>query len=183
MLFGGISADEQDGRRLGNVLQPCGLALGPRKCAGKVRVVGRALVIDVVGAEHSPCKLLQQIVFFVGRPVGADDADGRAALAVANLFELAGCKTQRMLPGGRLKLALCIAHQRSGQPFGTLHKIKTKAPLGAQEVAIHAALVAIVRAHDLVPSFDWRTPSVTLQPSAQCVQTVDTWFISQGRVL
>ena len=33
------------------------------------------------------------------------------------------------------------------------------------------------------PSFACRTPSVTLHPSPQCVQTVETWFISHGRVL
>ena len=33
------------------------------------------------------------------------------------------------------------------------------------------------------PSVVARTPSVVLHPSPQWVQTVATWFISQGRVL
>ena len=36
----------------------------------------------------------------------------------------------------------------------------------------------------LLPRMIWslRVPSVVLQPSAQCVQMVPTWVISQGRV-
>ena len=70
-------------------------------------------------------------------------------LRVANLLQLARGQAQRVLPGGRLQLAFGIAHQRLGQALGTLDKIEAKAALGAEKVAVDAALVAIVGAHNL----------------------------------
>ena len=106
-------------------------------------------MVDVVGLQHRPRKLLQQVVLFVGGLVGADDADRRAALAVANLLELAGGQTQRVLPGGRLQLALRVAHQRLGQPLGAFDKVEAETALGAEKVAVDAALVAVVGADNL----------------------------------
>ena len=106
MLFGGIAADEQDAPARGDVAQAGGFARMAGEGAGKGRVVGGALVVDVVGAEHRARELLQQVVLFVGGAVGADDADGRAALAVANFFQLGCGEAQRVLPGGGFQLAL-----------------------------------------------------------------------------
>ena len=106
-------------------------------------------MIDVVGAENRARKLLQQVVLFVGGPVGADDADGRAALAVADFFQLAGGQAQRMFPGRGFQLAFGIAHQRLGQALGAVDKVEAEAALGAEKVAVDAALVAVVGADNL----------------------------------
>ncbi len=75
-------------------------------------------------------------------------ADVRA-LAVANFFELRGRDAEGMFPGGRLELASRIADQRLGEALGILDEVEAEAALGAEEIAVDAALVAIVGAHDL----------------------------------
>ncbi len=79
MFVGRIAADQQDRRRLRDIAQACSLAFVSRQRARKRNVIGRALVIDVVGSEHRARKLLQQVILFVGGVVRADDADGGAA--------------------------------------------------------------------------------------------------------
>ena len=79
MLVGRIAADEQDGGARGDVAQAGGFAVVAGERAGEGGIVGGALVVDVVGAEHGAREFLQQVILFVGGAVGADDADGRAA--------------------------------------------------------------------------------------------------------
>ena len=117
--------------------------------AGEGCVVGRALVVDVVGAENRARKLLQQVVLFVGGAVGADDADGRTAARVANLFQFAGGDAEGVLPCGGFELALRVADERLREAIGALDEVEAEAALGAEEVAVDAALVAIVGANDL----------------------------------
>ena len=101
MLFGGIAADEKNGRSGGDVAQAGGLAVVAGEGAGKGGEVGGALVVDVVGLENRACEFLQEIVLFVGGLVGADDGDRRAAAAVADFLELARGEAQGVFPGGR----------------------------------------------------------------------------------
>ena len=54
-----------------------------------------------------------------------------------------------MLPGGRFQLARGVAHQWLGQPLLIIDKIEAEATLGAEEIAVDAALVTIVCAHNL----------------------------------
>ena len=106
-------------------------------------------MIDVVGAEHRPGKLLQQVVFFVGGAVGADDADGLPPRLSRISRSFVPACSQRLLPTDFGKLAVCLAQQRLGQAVGVVGKIEGVASLDAQEVAIDAALVAVVAAQDL----------------------------------
>ena len=149
MLVSRVAADEEDcaGRR--DVAQAGGFAGMAAKGARKGCVIGRALVVDVVGAKNRARKLLQQVVFFVGRPVGADDADGRTAAVVANLFEFAGADADRVLPCGGFELALRVADERLREAVGALNEVEAETAFGAEEVAVDAALVAIVGANDL----------------------------------
>ena len=148
MLLRGIAADEKNGAGRSDVAQARGLSATSGESAGKGCVIGAALVVDVVGLEHRARELLQQVILFVGGAVGADDADGRAAARVANLLQFAGGNAKRVLPRGRFELAGRIANQRLRQAVGALDKVETEAALGAEEVVIDAALVAIVGAND-----------------------------------
>ena len=149
MLFGWIAADKQNRRSGSDVAQAGGLAGASSKGAGEGCVVGGACVVDVVGFEHRARELLQQVVFFVGGAVGADDADGCAAARVANLFELAGGEADRVFPGGGFELAVCVADERLRKAVGAVNEVEAEAALGAEEVAVDAALVAVVGANDL----------------------------------
>ena len=50
---------------------------------------------------------------------------------------------------GGLEFALSVAHERLVQSFGAFNEIETEAALGAEEVAVDPALVAIVGANNL----------------------------------
>src|SRR5947208_3817245 len=66
-----------------------------------------------------------------------------------NLFQARGSQAEGFLPGGRF-LAPVTANQRRRQAFFAVDKVPPKAPLDAQEFAVHAGVVAIVGADDLV---------------------------------
>src|SRR5579884_669206 len=53
-------------------------------------IVSRAVMVDIVRSQNGTSELLQQVVLFVCRSVGADYADRLAALTIANLLEAAG---------------------------------------------------------------------------------------------
>ena len=106
MLVSGIAADEQDGAGGSDVAQAGGFAGVTREGAGEGCVVGGALVVDVVGVENRAREFLQQVVFFVGGAVGADDADGCAAASVANLFELRRRRSGVRVPRWRARACL-----------------------------------------------------------------------------
>ena len=68
---------------------------------GEGDVVGRAVVVDVVGAEDRAGELLQEVGLFVGEAVAADDADGFAAAGVAEFAEFFADVVERLLPRRR----------------------------------------------------------------------------------
>ena len=74
MLLGGIVAEEQNGRRTGEVAERSFGFAAER--GGKGRIVRGAVMVDVIGGEDGAGELLEEIRFFVGGPVRADDADG-----------------------------------------------------------------------------------------------------------
>ncbi len=69
----------------------------PDECLREGYIIGGAVVVDVVGAEHRARELLQQVGLFVGEAVAADDADGLAAAGVAELAQ-ASCRRARGRP-------------------------------------------------------------------------------------
>ncbi len=149
MLVRRIAANKQDRAALGNVAQACGFAGVACECARERRVIRSPLVVDIVGAKNRPRKLLQQVVLFVRGAVGADDAYRRTAARVANLLQLSSGNANGMLPCGGLELALRISDERLRKPVGALDEVESEAALGAKEIAVDAALVAIVGANDL----------------------------------
>ncbi len=53
-----------------------------------------------------------------------------------------------MLPGDGFELTLGVADERLGEPFGALDEVEAEAAFCAEEVAVDAALVAVVGAND-----------------------------------
>src|SRR6185503_12932272 len=105
-------------------------------------------MVDVAGAENRACKLLKQVVLFIGRAVGTDDSDGAAAADIANLLELRPGYPEGVLPCGWFELALRIADERCGNAFGVLDKVEAEAAFGTEEVAIDTAFIAVVSTDD-----------------------------------
>src|SRR6266567_5786149 len=105
MLVGGIAANEQGGRGCRCIAKTGDYSLMTGYGAGEGRVVRGALVVDVVGLKHGARELLEEIIFFVGGAVGAENADCLSALAIANGFELGAGEAECILPGGGLELA------------------------------------------------------------------------------
>ena len=174
MLVGGIAADEQNGAGGGDVAQAGGFAWVPGEGAGEGCVVGGALVVDIVGVENGAREFLQQVIFFVGGAVGADDADGCAAARVANLLELAAARRSACSQVAGSSLPAELRTSGCVRRSGLSTKSKPKRPL-AQRKSLLMPLLSRLSARTISePSLVWRTPRVTLQPSAQCVQTVET---------
>src|SRR5258708_17298434 len=105
-------------------------------------------MVDVVGAQHRARELLQQVILLVGGVVGADDADGVAAVEIANFAEAAGDMADGFIPRYGREFALS-ADERLRQSVRMVGEVESVATLDAQEIPVDAALVAIVAAHDL----------------------------------
>ena len=117
---------------------------------GEGWVVGGAVVVDVVGAEDGARELLQQVGFFVGGAVGADDADGscrRALSRISRSFLPAKSRASSQLTG--CELAVGLADERLGEAVFVIGEVEGVAALVAEEVAVDAALVAVVAADNL----------------------------------
>ena len=105
-------------------------------------------MIDVVGLEDDPGELLEQVILLVGRPIRSDYADS-AALAGFHRFPKAlSYQLQRFFPGSRRQPPV-LADKRLAEPVLMIGKIESVASLDAQEIAIDAALVAVIAAHNL----------------------------------
>ena len=66
MLFGWVAADEQNRRSSRGFAKASGYTRMSREGTCKCSEIRGALVVDVVGLENGPRKLLQQVVLFVG---------------------------------------------------------------------------------------------------------------------
>ncbi len=106
------------------------------------------MVVNVVGAQHGARELLQQIIFFVGGAIGADHAERLPAVRVLDLLELFANQVDGFFPGCGLELALAADHGLL-EAARVVRKIEGVASLDAQEIAVDAALVAVVAAHDV----------------------------------
>src|SRR5450631_800753 len=139
MLFGGIIAEDQDGRGGHGFAQGSGAVLMAGEGACKGGVVGGAVVVDVVGAEHGAGEFLQEVVFFVGGAVGAENSYGLAALDIADFAQLAAGVRQGLLPTDFCEFAVWLADERLGQAVGVVGKVKSIAAFDAQEVTVDTA--------------------------------------------
>jgi hypothetical protein len=103
-LVGGVAPDEEDG---GGVLDAvlrgeAGFACGGQRAlesGGQRDEVGRAVVVDVVGADDGAGELLEEVVFLVGGAVGADDADAVGAAVLAEVAEFVAGEVEGFVPG------------------------------------------------------------------------------------
>src|SRR5262249_53113140 len=98
--------------------------------------------------ENVARELLQEIVLFVGGAGGADDADGGAALRVADLLQAIGSSGERFFPTDGDETTV-LADQRLAQSVFVGGEVEGVGSLDAEEVAVDAALIAIVAADDL----------------------------------
>ena len=71
-------------------------------------------MIDVVGFQNSPCKLVGQIIFFVGNTGGCQDADAVRSGLVFDLTESLGNQIEGLIPGGFPEVPVLL-NQGSGQ--------------------------------------------------------------------
>jgi hypothetical protein len=146
MLLREVAGDDQHGFRGVEIFEGGKLAgLAAQRVDQRNNVAG-AVVIDAVGAQRRAGELLQQIVLFVGRTRGADDTE----IGPGEGLELFGYQLERTAPTGRFELAGFVADERRLQPFGVLREVERVTALDAEELAVDAALVAVVAADDLV---------------------------------
>ena len=151
-LVRGIAAYEEDG---GGVLDAvlrgeAGLACGGERAlerCGEGDEVGRAVVVDVVGADHRAGELLEEVVLLVGGAVGADDADAVGAAVLAEVAKFVAGEVEGFVPADGRELAV-FADERGGESLDVVGEVEGVAALVAEEVAVHAGLVAIVAAQD-----------------------------------
>ena len=85
MLFSGIVSDQQNCRRIEHVAHAGGGSRLVLQGRGKSREVGGAVMVDIVGLQHHAREFLQQVVFFVGGAVRANDPDRLPAIVARAL--------------------------------------------------------------------------------------------------
>src|SRR5579862_4025475 len=105
-------------------------------------------MIDVVCLQYRACKLREQIIFFVGRTIRSNYADCSAAILIPNLTEFLPNRFKRLFPCRRSQLAI-LPNERLCEPFLVMRKVKSVAPLHAEEVAVDPALIAVISTDDL----------------------------------
>src|SRR6185312_8703851 len=105
--------------------------------------------IDVIGSQHRARKLLKQVGFFIGKPVAADDAHALAAAGVAKFAEALADVVEGFIPADRLEFPVGLADEWMGDAVVVVGKVEGVAALVAEEVAVDAALVAVVAPDDL----------------------------------
>src|SRR6185312_9769829 len=146
-VVGWIAADDEQRLCLLHTMLRRKASGSAGECGSKRNVIRRAMVIDVVGADHRACEFLEQVILFVRCAVGADDADGVCAALVAQLAQIGAGVGQRLFPGDGLELAV-FADERRCKAFDVVSEVKGVAALVAKEVAVDAGLIAVVAAND-----------------------------------
>jgi hypothetical protein len=149
MLLRWIVAEQQNCGSRAGIAQGGGAIGVAGQCANEADVVGSAVMVDIVGAEHGACELLQQIVLFVGSAVGADDANCARALGIAHFLQLLRRMLERELPRRGGEATVCLADERLGKAVGMIGEVEGVAPLDAEEIFVDTALIAVVAAHNL----------------------------------
>src|SRR5262249_47271122 len=103
----------------------------------------------IVGTQRNARKAIEEVIFLVGGVIGADHANRSGAVRVANLFKAARDFFKRVFPAGGLELA-AAANEGLANSFGIVSEVVAEAPFAAEELAVDAGMVAIIRAHDFV---------------------------------
>ena len=148
MLIRRIVADQQDRWRLEDLAHARRFRVIPGEGLGERRIIRRAVMVDIIGSQHQTRELLKQIILFVRGAVGTDNADCIRAVASDDLAKVAGNGIDCFRPGDGNKPAIA-AHHWLLDALGMVGEIEGVASLDAEKIAVDAALVAIVSAHDL----------------------------------
>src|SRR5579862_1955371 len=112
---------------------------------GETRVVRGAMVVEIVGAESDAREAIEEIIFFVGRVIRTDYADGGRPMIFVDLFQSARDFLEHILPTGGFQFAIAT-DERLANSVGMMCEIESEAALGAEKFAVKAGMVAIVGA-------------------------------------
>src|SRR5258708_9853111 len=82
------------------------------------RVIGSAVMIDVVGAKGDARKALQKIVFLVRCAVRTDEANGIPAARAVNLLQLGSGGLRSFFPGYGIQLVAFSEERLANWPRG-----------------------------------------------------------------
>src|SRR5438552_8557068 len=82
--------------------------------------------------------------------VRREHSDRLPARLLANFLEAPSDQFKCLFPSRRHKLPV-FAYQGLGKPVFVMGKVERITPLDAEKIAVNAALVAIISAHDLHP--------------------------------
>ena len=137
MLFGGVGADDEDdvglveaGDGVGH--RPGAECFGQSGHGGGVAEAGA--VVDVVGAEHRPGKLHQQVILLVGRLGRGGEHDRIGPVPLLHVPQPFNYQIERLVPSGRLQHAV-TAQQRSRETVGMVDEGEGVPPLDAETAA------------------------------------------------
>ena len=145
MLLRRIVADQQDRGRVIDIAHAGSRAGFAGERRGESRKIGRTVVVDVVGLQHHARELLQQIALFIGGSRRADHADRLTAVLIANFRKAPANQLECLFPCRRGQPAIA-ADKRLLNTFLAVGEVKSVAALDAEEIAVNAALVAIISA-------------------------------------
>ena len=119
------------------------------------RVTEPGAVVDVLRAEHLPRELLDEIRLLVA-PLRRREATDRVdAVFVLNLAESAGDVVERLVPRGRLELAVFVSNQGLREPLLAVGKVVAELPFHARREVVRRGVVRVVDGLDAdgVPVF------------------------------
>ena len=142
---GRIAPHQEDGLRVGNVLQGEGQAPvhaqrpNPgRRCGGHTEA---AVVIDVGRAQGHPGELAQQVGLFVGQGAAAEDTHGVFPVGGLGGLKRLGNGGEGLIPGGGGQLPGGVADQRGEQPVGMAQGFRRGPALDAKGSLVDRKLV------------------------------------------
>src|SRR5207245_8153830 len=119
------------------------------KRGNQSRVVGCAMMVDVVRSKGGARQLLQQIVLFIRSAVRADETDRVFAAGIVDALQHRRRGLRGFLPRCGTKLA-ALANHWLPDALGVSGEIKSKPPLYAKKISVDPAQVAVVRTQNPV---------------------------------
>ena len=143
LLLRNVRAHNQHGLRVVAVIH---VAQRRRLAAQRVQQsndVARPVMVDIVGLQRRPRKLLQQERFFIRDARRTNNASLPAGL------ELLNNRLQRPRPAHFFQLPV-NPHQRRLQPFRMMVEVESVAALHAQELAVQTGAVPVIPANNFV---------------------------------
>ena len=138
---GDLRADQQQTVRVHNVFVAHRPAIGALDAAHRfhgVDVPEAGGAIEVVRAYRQAHELLKDIEVLVGAARGDEAADRLRAISQLDLGEPLGQQWEHVLPCGRLKSAVGLAHERHRETIRVVDELIPKVAAGAEIPAVPA---------------------------------------------